>query len=213
MSDELQQRLKDLEAENRRLLASIEDVRADLKEANKEARDRRHELKALAEERDNFALLIQEVEADRDEWQGRANTDPEGLNARISELTGTVRSMKHERAFDKVLGTLNVKDPAKRADLLRLVDYKAEADDPDEAAIASAFGEALKSRPWYTDAEPAPTTQQPAAGAAPTVPGGTQSGAPTDRPGATPAPGSDRGQSLSDGGITGRAQQKVPGRF
>jgi uncharacterized protein (UPF0335 family) len=185
MSEELKAEIDRLKAENARLTTDFASLADDLKEVRAEARDRRHENKALTQQ-------IVELTTDRDGWKAKAETDPEGLEAQLHQATSLVRAMKHDRAYEKVAKDLKVSDPAKFADLLKLAGHTADDDEPDEAAITSTFKETLKGRPWLVDAEPT----QAAPGGATIAPGGANGASEETKPG-VPGPGADRGQSVN----------------
>jgi hypothetical protein len=183
MSDELQAEIDRLKAENAELSKVVASLGDDLKEVRAEARDRRHENKSLSQQH-------AEAAADRDGWRTKAENDPEGLAAQLEAAHGILRSMKHERAFEKVAKAFNVTDPVKFADLIKLAGYTPDGDEPDEARITKTFEEALKERPYLVDA--------PAPGGATPAPGGATVATIPAEPG-RPGPGNDRGQSLNSG--------------
>jgi FtsZ-binding cell division protein ZapB len=215
MSDELQTEIDRLKSENANLTKNVstltkerdgllsdrDDLKVSLKEANAEARDRRHALKAVEEERDSFAVMMQELEADRDGLKAKIEAEPNEHLAKINELTGTLRGMKHERAFEKIAKGLKVTDPGRLADLISLARYAPEADDPDEEKITTTFAEALKGRSWLVDPEPAVAPP-----AAPHATNGTPKSAEAAKPN-PPAPGSDRGMSVESEAPTGKARK------
>jgi chromosome segregation ATPase len=158
MSDELQKELDRLKAEVSTQRAAIDKLSRDLagahddvKEVRGEARDRRLEGKKLTEQ-------LELVGKERDEFKTRAEADPEGLRKSIGDAQGLIRSLKHDGAFAKIAKALKVNNASKFADLVKLAAYQPEGDEPDEAKIAAAFGEALKSRPWLMDAADAGKT-------------------------------------------------------
>jgi hypothetical protein len=195
MSDELQAEVDRLKAENAKLARDLAGAHDDLKEVRGEARERRHENKALT-------LQLETTARERDDFKTKAETTAGEWQARIDQANGTVRAMKHDKAFEKVARTLKVNDPSKFKDLIDLAKYAPEGDEPDEARIAQTFQEALKGRPWLVD--------QPAAEAAPTAPGGANGAKPAQVP-AVPGPGSDRGQSVSS--PASQAAAKPAGRL
>jgi hypothetical protein len=199
MSDELLAEIRRLKAENKKLTDGLSELSGELKEVRGEARDRRHEARTLAQQ-------LAEVAADRDQWKTKVETDPEGWQARVDELRGTVRSLRHERCYEAVARQLKVSDPTKLADLLKLSGHAPEADEPDEAQISETFRAALQGRPWLVDDEAGASTQAPGGANA----NADAAGIPAE-PGGRPGPGADRGQSLSS--TTGPARSKVPGRL
>lgn len=195
MSDELTAEIERLKAENKKLATDLASIGDELKDVRHEARDRRHENKTLTTQ-------VAELSADRDKWKGQAEQDPDNLRKEVEAHKGTVRTMKHERAFEKVAAALKVNDQAKRADLFKLAGYAPEGDEPDEAKITATFQEALKGRSWLVD--------QPAPGGATTAPGGAN-GAGSNGAGGKPGPGNDRGQSLNE--APSQARERAPGRL
>jgi hypothetical protein len=199
MSDELTAEIERLRAENARLTKDLAGAHDDLKVVRAEARDRRHENKTLAQQ-------LAELATDRDGWKAKAETDPAEWQEKLDAAHGTVRAMKHERAYEKVAKGLKVTDPAKFADLLKLAGHTPEGNEPDEVKIAETFQDALKGRPWLVDAE----SPKPAPGGATNAPGGAI-GATTETKPAVPGPGSDRGQSVSS--TTSQPASRVSGRL
>src|SRR5258707_1306061 len=116
MSDELNAEIERLKAENKRFADDLSSLTDELKEVRHEARDRRHENKSLAQQ-------LAELATDRDFWKARSEQDPEGLKVQLQESQGTIRAMKHERAYEKIATGLKVTDPAKLADLLKLAGH------------------------------------------------------------------------------------------
>src|SRR4051812_41143777 len=114
-----------LRAENGRLSGENAALSGDVREANKEARDRRPELKALASERDRY--------------RAEAADDPGGLRARVAALSGELREIRHRAAFDRLAGEAGVKDPSKREAAWSLSGYRPEADDVDDAGVAGVI--------------------------------------------------------------------------
>ena len=184
MSDALQAEVDRLKALNEKLARDLVGAHDDLKEVRGEARDRRHENKALAAQ-------VADLTTQRDSFRAAAEADPEDLRRTISELSGKIRETTHRAAFEQAARSLKVSDPARVADLWALAGYKPESDEADPKRLAATIGAALKGRPWLVDAEPTPT---PAASAATPAPGGA--GATTPTTPAVPGPGSDRGQSV-----------------
>jgi hypothetical protein len=198
MSEELQAEIARLKSDNAKLTTDLASLGDELKDVRHEARDRRHEAKGLAQQ-------LAELTTDRDRFKAAAEADPEDLRKQVADHQGTIRGLKHERAFERVARTLKVSDPVKYADLLTVARYAPEGDEPDESRIAATFGEALKGRPWLVDAEP----KQPEPGGSTTAPGGAGA---TDaaRP-AVPGPGADRGQSVSS--PQGQPANRIAGRL
>jgi predicted nucleic acid-binding Zn-ribbon protein len=200
MSDALQAEIDRLKSENQKLTRDLAGAQDDLKEVRAEARDRRHENKALATQ-------VAELTTDRDKYRTLSEQDPEGLRTQVSDLTGKLRERNHLDAFQKVARNLKVTDEKRIADLYALSGYKPEADQIDEAVITSTIQATVKERSYLLDPTPPPAAAgaaQPAAGAA--------NGAATSPAGGKPGPGSDRG--VSNGSDTkAQAPQRIPGRF
>jgi hypothetical protein len=196
MSDELQAAIERLRAENAKLSASLAELSGELKDVRGEARDRRHESRTLAQQ-------LAEVAAERDRWKTQVEADPGAWQARVDQLSGTIRTLRHERAYENVARRLRINDPTKLADLLKLSGHTPAADEPDEAQITQTFQEVLKGRPWLVDAEAGASTRAPG--------GATATRAATTEPSGKPGPGADRGQSLAS--TTSPARTKTPGRL
>lgn len=196
MSDELQAEVDRLKALSDKLAKDLVAAHDDLKEVRGEARDRRHENKALAQQ-------LAELTAQRDQFKAAAEAQPDDLRKEIDGHRQVIRQLRHEKAYEAVAKGLKVSDPARLADLAKLAAYQPDADEPDPAKIEATFREALKGRPWLVD--------QPAADAATTAPGGAPGATTTQAP-AVPGPGSDRGQSPSDS-TTSAPPSKPAGRL
>jgi hypothetical protein len=188
-----------LKGERDRLAAQVISLNETLEAKNGEVGRRRHETRAAEKERDDLAAAMEALKGERDTLKTRIESEPNEYKAKVDELTGQLRSIKHDVAYRNVLKTLKVSDPAKQADLLKLAEYKPEADEPDETKIIEVFGSALKGRPWLVDAEPAATTTAAPTTTTTAAPASRANGATTTPAVATgkPGPGSDRGQSLS----------------
>jgi hypothetical protein len=195
-----------LRAENARISRALEEKESELKEVRGEARDRRHDNKRQLELVEGLRKQVDELTTDRDGWKVKAEATTGDWQSRIDDLAGKLRGMKHDRSFEKVARELKVGDPTKLADLIKLAAHPVEEDEPDEEEITAAFRAVLKGRPWLLDPEPA----QPAAGAAPHAPGGTDGAATPHRVG-RPGIGADRGDSLST--ASRPAKERIPGRF
>ena len=167
MSDELKAEVERLKTENLKLALDAKAFSDELKEVRGEARDRRHENKALAAQ-------LTELTAERDSFRAKAETTAGEWQAKIDQLTGNLRGLKHDRAFETVAKRLKVSDPTRLADLVKLSGFAPEDDEPDHEKITGSFAAALKDRTWLLDPEPTPTTPadagKPAAEAATITP-------------------------------------------
>lgn len=193
--------LKAAESERAQAVSDAAALQVELRDVCAEARDRRHEARSLSQQ-------VAELSTDRDGWKARAEGDADGLKEQLAAARATVRGMKHDRAYEKVARTLDVTNPAKYADLLKLAGHAPESDDPDEAAIARTFRSALEGRPWLVEADPASASatttaaQSAEPGGSKLAPGGAHGAArhapATAHAGSNgrPGPGADRGQSL-----------------
>jgi hypothetical protein len=204
-----------LSTANAALTSDLADTHKELKSANAEARDRRHEVRQLTEQ-------LGTATAERDRFKSDAATAPNEWKAKYEEATGRVRGLTHGAAFDRLAKTFGVSEPTKLADLRLLSGFKpSDSDDADEEAIKLSINKALEGRTWLKDSPPpsgdgagatsgqsAGQQGQTAAGAAQTGPG-AQTGAMAGQSG--PAPGSDRGQSMSSTQST--PSNRIPGRL
>ena len=187
MSDELKAEVERLKNENLKLAADAKSFSDELREVRGEARDRRHENKALAAQ-------LTELTAERDSFRAKAETTAGEWQAKIDQLTGNLRGLKHECAFETVAKQLKVTDPTRLADLVKLSGFAPQDDEPDHEKITGSFAAALKDRTWLLDTEPttpAPTTPAPADAGKPAA----EAAPPGPAAPAPPAPGSDRGGS------------------
>jgi hypothetical protein len=194
----LEDEIKQLKVENRRLAGEVADLTETLKETRHEARDRRLEAKQLKEQ-------VDALTAERDDFRTRAEAEPSELQARLDTAHATIRELKHSTAFSAVAKGLKVSDPARLADLIALAKYTPEGDEPDHDKITEAFGAALKGRPYLLDpAETATTTPNPNASR-------EANGVTREQGRQTPAPGSSRGMSITE--ATAVPRHKIPGRL
>jgi len=91
------------------------------------------QLQTLTSERDEYRDALSEVASERDSLKTQISS-PDELTAELAQLKGQIRDRAH---FDK-FAELAKGDKAKEAavkHLWKLADYKAEADEPDEAAL------------------------------------------------------------------------------
>ena len=216
-----------LKAENVRLAGEHEVLTSAVSEAKADARARRIELREAEKLRDQHAETVTKLTGDIDLLKQQVETAPGEYRAKVEELTGVVRTMKHEKAFDKVLTELKVTDPAKRRDLLKLANYVPEGDEPDEAKIKAKFSEEVKDRSYLLDPDPAskpPESPAVSQVAATTNGTGTNGNHPTNGLGGTtphgspagngkPGAGHDRGSSLAGIAEHRPASQRIPGKF
>lgn len=195
-----------LRAENKTLRADLDASAADVRAANAEARDRRHDLKAKE------TSLI-EMSADRDKYKGLAAIDADGWKAKFESVNGTLRGINHKAEFHKIAAAAGVKDPSKADALFTLTGYKPEADAVDAAALTTLIGTTLTDFPWLKSDAPAgaAVTTTPASEAAKGTPvaGATTAGAGAH--GAAAGPGSDRGQSIASSASA--SPGRTPGRL
>jgi hypothetical protein len=194
-TEDLQKEIDRIKAENQKLARDLAGAHEDLKETRGEARDRRHESKTLKEQ-------LEALAGERDKFKAAAEQDPEGLKAKVTELTGAIRERGHRDAFAEVARGHKVTDPARIADLWSLSGYKPEGEEADKGKLSEVIAAALKSRPHYLDAPPAGAGNA-AAGAA---------GAVQASSGGKPGPGADRGQSTSTDSSS-QARERIPGRL
>src|SRR5271157_192414 len=111
------------------------------------------QLQTLTSERDEYRDALSEVASERDSLKTQI-ISPDELTAELAALKGQIRDRAH---FDK-FSDLAKGDHAKEAavkHLWKLADYKAEADEPDEAALKDVLRR-LKTEADYAfeDAEP-----------------------------------------------------------
>lgn len=138
---------------------------------------------------------------ERDDYKIKAEMNSGDWEAKLAEARQAIRGLKHQQSYAKVAKALRVSHPGKLADLIMVVGYQPETDEPDEAKIAAAFQEALKARPYLQDAAPTPTTSP--------TPAGTNGYGHTSY---TAGPGFDRGVSVTgDGGF--KPVNRISGRL
>lgn len=68
----------------------------------------------------------------------------EPFQAQTTELQGKLRSLSHERAFEKLAEDLGIRPEAVK-DVWDLAKYEAKADEPDEKALREHIGKFLES--------------------------------------------------------------------
>ncbi|WP_165231387.1 hypothetical protein [Aquisphaera insulae] len=105
----------------------------------------RDELAAVEKERDALAASVAALTKERDELAKRA--DSSAASKRVAELTAELRGLKHRRVFDAAATKAGARLDAV-GDLWQLAGYKAEVDEPDEAAIANLIEEQRTTRPY-----------------------------------------------------------------
>lgn len=165
-------------SESQPLLDQIAKVNAEAAKYRRRARDLRTERDAL----DAKVKAIETAHAELEAKLKTAASQPSEAQAEVERLRGEIRVRDHRAAFDRLAGERQVRAEA-IGDLWGLSGYKAEADQPDEAAIGAAIDSALESRPWLRGTDSAKP------------PGGAQTGT---RP--APGPGADRGKPDSTSG-------------
>jgi hypothetical protein len=139
----------------------------------------------LTTERDTLKASVGTLTTERDTLASKANAAPDEKDKKISELTDSLRGIKHRAVFDKLAKTADVRDEAKD-DLWAALQYKPEADEADEAKLSGLVTEALKGRAYMVQADP-----QAGSGVA-----GATRPAPIVQPSAA-GPGAARGSSPS----------------
>jgi seryl-tRNA synthetase len=244
MSDEdLQAQIDELKSKNKRLSDDLKAARdsakdadslkarvselteqmsakdAELKETRAEARDRRLELRKVETERDEIAGRVEALTTERDTLATRLETEPNEYKQKFEQVAADLRNTKHQVAYRKVADSFKVdtENLTKYNDFLKTVNYTPETDDPDEERISAVFQDALKDRPWYVKADPAPTTTYDASATRQGNGNGHTNGTaavaakPPTQP-AKPGPGADRGSSLATTQV-GTAPARIPGKL
>ncbi len=137
MSDET------IRALNRR----VEELTAENATLKSESKDRRIKGKANQERLDKLRKAHDDLVKDRDGWKTKAEASAPELTAKVEELQAIIRAGKHRSAFDKAAEAAGV-EPRAALDLWTLSGYKADAEEPDAAAITTAIAAAKESRPY-----------------------------------------------------------------
>jgi len=183
-------RIRDLEAELKTAVAE--------RDAAVAARgDLETQLATLQEEHEQLALEADEaltaVETERDDWKGKYEAAPSEHLAELNTLKDQIRQDKHKSAFRKL--ALDQLNPDAIDDAWDLSGYKAEGDEPDEAAISQALKGLVESRRYL--AKPVANESDDSKSA----PGGA-----TPKTAVAPR----RGPGLERGGQPPRAEDAVP---
>jgi hypothetical protein len=194
--DDLRKALDALKSEHQKLSLELTGAQEDLKEYRTYVRDQQREHKGLKE-------ALDAATAERDSFKAAAEADPDGLKAKLAEITGKYRERTHRDQFAEVARAHKVSDPGRVADLYALSGYKPEGDEADKAKLEELIGGALKTRPHFLDPPPA----EPA-----------KHGAPAPANGAPPAPpragpGAERGVSTGPAETTTQVRERIPGRI
>jgi hypothetical protein len=109
------------------------------------AEARRHRTNKIKARRESKELQQRVAELEK-ELEGY-RLEPNALKEENDKLKGEIRTRDHRTVFEKVAKGLKVREDALNA-LWKLSDYKAEADTPDEAAIASLIGATVEGNPY-----------------------------------------------------------------
>jgi predicted nuclease with TOPRIM domain len=123
--------------------SNIENIINELAEAKAEAR--RHRTNKIAAKKELEAIQAELAEAKKK--LEAFEMEPNALKDELDKLKGEIRTRDHRTVFEKVAKGLKVREDALNA-LWKLSDYKAEADTPDEAAIASLIGATVEGNPY-----------------------------------------------------------------
>ncbi len=102
-------------------------------------------LATIAADRDKHAADLTAMVADRDQYKTKLETQPDELRTQVSDLTNKLRTRTHRDKFD-TLAPAHVNPAAKDAawDLLQ---WKAEADEVDEAKMTAAITDLVGRHP------------------------------------------------------------------
>ncbi len=91
----------------------------------------------------------------------RKVADTSAAVKRVAELEGRLRDVEHRKSFDKLAKSKGATEAA-LDDLWKLSEYKAETDQPDEAALATLLDAQKTARPYlFSGATPPPANGQP----------------------------------------------------
>jgi hypothetical protein len=110
---------------------------------------------------------VTDLTAERD--QLKTQSDPTAASKQVEALNATIRGMKTRAAFDSA-ALKEGASPAALEDLWKLAEVKADADEPDLAAITATITAQKAARAWAFGATPppldpnAPPPPRPAAG-------------------------------------------------
>jgi hypothetical protein len=129
------------------------------------ARGLREQLKVLTIERDELKTQLDALRDETGPLRRRADTSAAAQES--DRLRQELRGLKHRQAFDR-LALARGLHPEALGDAWQLAGYTAEADEPDEAALAGVVDEAERKRPYlFGGPAPAPKPEPrpgPAAG-------------------------------------------------
>lgn len=117
--------------------------------------------------KEQIKRYIAKLRGERDDLAGYGAELEEKLKAApkaedFAALQAKLRGVTHRTAFEKLAAKAGVK-PDAVGDLYSLLGLTADADEPDEKAIAKALEKGLESRPWAkaeTKAETTETTKE-----------------------------------------------------
>ena len=87
------------------------------------------------------------AKATADLTEARKQADGNAARKEAEQYRAELRTMRHRQIFDQIAKDLKVR-PEALDDLVRLSEYKAEADTPDPEAIKALIAEQAKTRPF-----------------------------------------------------------------
>jgi|SRR6185503_6463917 len=144
----------------------IEELTAELSTVRSEAKTRRVANKKLAEEIATLKGSVANLTKERDEFKGKAESNPTELQAKLDAALGQIRDRTHRDAIQGLYddSELDLSKSVPIDTLLKLIDYKAEGDAPDLKAIKAKVTAAQAANPFLKGQHG--TGSQEAAGAA-----------------------------------------------
>ena len=114
---------------------------AQIEQLQQQVRTLEAENKRLGTENEQFAAALEEQMTLSEQLQAKVKElEPNGPI--VDELKGKLRGLMHERAFEKLAEELNLKPEAVQ-DVWKLGEYKAEADEPDATKLREHFARFL----------------------------------------------------------------------
>jgi hypothetical protein len=105
----------------------------------------RTERDRLAKEGEQAKAELARITAENTELKTKVDTSYSAK--RVQELEGKLRDVNHQKVFERMAKTKGVAEAAVQ-DLWDLSGYKAEGEQPDEAAIDAVIEEQKVRRPW-----------------------------------------------------------------
>lgn len=128
----------------------IEALTRELSDARSEAKQRRLASKKLTTELEQLRSQVTTLTRERDDFKTKAETNPTELQKKLDDALGTIRNRNHRDALAKLYEDkdLDLSKSVPIDSLLKLLDYKAEGDAPDLAAVKAKVKEAQAAHPF-----------------------------------------------------------------